>query len=83
MKRICRSMSIGLMSFLLACPALAQPMAGSGADSDADALERWQRMAPEEKQDMRERFQRWQNLPPEGVATPLEHRARPALGASE
>ena len=34
------------------------------AQNNNEAVERWQRMTPEEKQELRERFERWKNLPP-------------------
>src|SRR5581483_1677142 len=57
---------LGLLAVLGAAPASAQsaPRGETLAQSDNDALERWQRMSPEQKQELRERFQRWKNLPP-------------------
>src|SRR6266568_6310666 len=54
------------LSTLLCTPLAWSQSAPRGmilAQADKDALERWQHMTPEEKQEMRERFQRWQNLP--------------------
>ena len=55
-----------LLILLSAAPAWSQsgPRGVILAQADKDAVERWQRMTAEEKQEMRERFQRWQNLPP-------------------
>ena len=46
---------------ILGCLLLPAP---APAQSDPEALERWQRMPPKQKQEMRDRYQRWQNLPP-------------------
>ena len=56
----------GFALFLLAAPAWSQTAPGAVmlAQGERDALDRWQKMSPEEKQEMRERFQRWKNLPP-------------------
>ena len=51
------SLSALCLSLLLCGIAAAQP--------DQQALERWQRLTPEQKQELRERYQRWQNLPPD------------------
>ena len=64
MKPLLRTLSfVGLMTLLMPGAIRAQPLPPRErlAQSDRDVLERWQRMTPEEQQQMRERYRRWQN----------------------
>src|ERR671910_1007011 len=38
------------------------------AQSEGEAANRWQKMTPEQKQQLRDRFDRWKSLPPEEKA---------------
>jgi hypothetical protein len=48
-----------------ASPARAQSSTQQDrAPHEREALERWQRLTPQEQNELRERYQRWKNLPP-------------------
>ena len=63
--------SLGLSALLLS-PIAAQtqstPPGDAPAATEQGALERWQKLTPEEKQELRDRYQRWKALPPEEKA---------------
>ena len=62
MKRYTNVLYLILLLGVLWPPLLAWGQTGAHRDlpslSDQQALERWQRMTPEEKQDLRERYRR-------------------------
>ena len=61
-----------VLSALLLSPIAAQsqptPQGDQPARTEQEALERWQKLTPEEKQELRERYQRWKSLSPEDKA---------------
>ena len=64
--RFSRLAALFLLLASLPAPAAAQGQTPDAfAQDNGQALERWQRMTPEEKQRMRERFERWKTLPQE------------------
>ena len=66
-KKCVKSAVLSLFALLLiASAAWAQsgPRFEQLAQSDQERLERWQRMTPEQKQELRERFERLKNMPP-------------------
>ena len=66
MNRFFRLVALFLLLASPSAPAFAQGQTPDAfAQNDGQALERWQRMTPEEKQQMRERFERWKTLPQE------------------
>jgi hypothetical protein len=61
-----------VLSALLLSPIAAEsqptPQGDQPGRTEQEALERWQKLTPEEKQELRERFQRWKSLSPEDKA---------------
>ena len=57
---------VGLFALLQPAPVWTQPLpAGLRlVQADRDAMDRWQRMTPQEREELRERYRRWQNLSP-------------------
>ncbi|MSP39987.1 MAG: DUF3106 domain-containing protein [Deltaproteobacteria bacterium] len=56
----------GLFAVLLTAPAWSQSSPGKFDLAQSERNndnERWQKMSPTEKQELRERYQRWKNLP--------------------
>jgi hypothetical protein len=60
-----------LFSFLLAPAAVWSQSRDGGepsAQNNREAFDRWQRMTPEQKQELRDRLDRWKSMPPEEKA---------------
>ena len=56
-----------LIIFLLApfCGLAVSPVWGQQKIDEGKALQRWQRMSPEQRDELRNRYEKWQTLPPQ------------------
>src|SRR4029434_885576 len=70
MKHLPRLVLSALLASRIAPWSQPTPQGDQPARTEQEALERWQKLTPEEKQELRERYQRWKSLSPADKADP-------------